>query len=290
MDQERRDFVKGAGVAVVAAMAAGAGPAAAQPKPVYEIYAAKYAGPFTSKLAFLLFNQGWDQDIDRYYYIWVVKGPTETILVDTGVGLTVAADRKLKGYVNPIDVAARIGVKPDDVTKVVITHMHWDHVGGMEMMPKAYPKATFYVQKREYDFWTKHPVAKRKIFAGTADPLAYKVMQDMEGTPRLQLVNGDMNIGPGLDIMLGPGHTIGTQSLAVPTAKGTAVVASDCGHLARNFKEDTPSILITDLIGWMETYDKVRAKASSVDLCFPGHDAAMLLNYPKVAEDVTRLA
>ena len=161
MDQERRDFVKGASAAVAAAMAAGAAPAAAQPKPVYEIYAAKYAGPFTSKLAFLLFNEGWDKDIDRYYYIWVVKGPTETILVDTGVGVTVAADRKLKGYVNPVDVAARIGVKPNDVTKVVITHMHWDHVGGMEMMPKAYPKATFYVQKREYDFWTRHPVAKR---------------------------------------------------------------------------------------------------------------------------------
>jgi glyoxylase-like metal-dependent hydrolase (beta-lactamase superfamily II) len=290
MDLERRDFLKGAGMAAAAAATAQAVPAAAQPKPVYEIYAAKYAGPFTSKLAFLLFNQGWDQDIDRYYYIWVVKGPTETILVDTGVGLTVAADRKLKGYVNPVDVAARIGVKPNDVTKVVITHMHWDHVGGIEMMPKAYPKAAFYVQKREYDFWTKHPVAKRKIFAGTADPLACKLLQEMEGSPRLQIVSGEVNIGPGLDIMLGPGHTIGTQSLAVTTAKGTAVVASDCGHLARNFKEDTPSILITDLIGWMETYDKVRAKASSVDLCFPGHDAGMLLNYPKVAEDVTRLA
>jgi glyoxylase-like metal-dependent hydrolase (beta-lactamase superfamily II) len=290
MDQERRDFVKGAGMTVAAAVAAQAVPAAAQPKPVYDVYAAKYAGPFTSKLAFLLFNQGWDQDIDRYYYIWVVKGPTETILVDTGVGLTVAADRKLKGYVSPVDVAARIGVKPNDVTKVVVSHMHWDHVGGIEMMPKAYPKAVFYVQKREYDFWTENPVAERKIFAGGADPLAYRLMQEMEGSPRLQIVSGDVNIGPGLDIMLGPGHTIGTQSLAVTTAKGTAVVASDCGHLARNFKEDTPSILITDLIAWMETYDKVRAKAASVELCFPGDDAGMLLNYPKVAEDVTRLA
>ena len=290
MDQERRDFVKGAGAAVAAAMAAQVTPAAAQPKPSYEIYAAKYAGPFMSKLAFLLWNQGWDQDIERYYYIWVVKGPTETILVDTGVGVTMAADRKLTGYVNPVDVAARIGVKPTDVTKVIISHMHWDHVGGMEMFPRAYPKATFYVQKREYDFWTKHPVAKRKIFAGTADPLAYKVLQDLEGTPRLVIADGDLTIGNGLEIMLGPGHTIGTQSLAVSTAKGTAVVASDCAHLARNIKEDTPSILITDLIGWMQTYDKVRAKASSVDLCFPGHDAGMLLNYPKVAEDITRLA
>ena len=41
----------------------------------------------------------------------------------------------------------------------------------------------------------------------------------------------------------------------------------------------------------METYNKVRVKASAVDLCFPGHDPGMLLNYPKkVAEDVTRLA
>src|SRR5262245_51217764 len=175
MNQDRRNFVKGAGAAVVA-MAAGVAPAEAQPRPVYEVYAAKYAGPATSKLAFLLYNQGWDQDIDRYYYIWVIKGPTETVVVDTGTRPAVAADRKLKGYVNPVDVVARIGVKPDDVTKVVITHMHWDHVGGMEMFPKAYPKATFYAQKREYDFWTKHPVAKRKIFAGAADPQAYALM------------------------------------------------------------------------------------------------------------------
>lgn len=67
-------------------------------------------------------------------------------------------------------------------------------------------------------------------------------------------------------------------------------VASDCGHLARNFKEDTPSSVITDLIGWMESSDKLRAKASSVDLIVPGHDAGLLQNYPMVAEDVTRLA
>jgi len=128
-------------------------------------------------------------------------------------------------------------------------------------MPKAYPTANVLRPKREYDFWTKHPVAKRKIFAGPANPLAYKVMQEMEGTPRLQLRNGDMN-RPGLDIHAGPGTPIGTQSLAVPNAKGTAVVGPDCGHLARNFKEDhaehphhrSPSA------GWRRT-TKVRAKA-----------------------------
>jgi glyoxylase-like metal-dependent hydrolase (beta-lactamase superfamily II) len=292
MEEARRDFVKGmTAAAAVAAMAKAWAPGPADAaSPVYEIYAAKYAGPFTSKLAFLLFNQGWDQDIDRYYYIWAVKGDNgDVTLVDTGVGVTTAGEKKLRGYVNPVDVLKRIGVDAGNVTKVVITHMHWDHVGGMEMFPKAFPKATFYVQKKEYDFWVKHPVAKRPFMKGFADARANAAVSELEGSSRLVLVQGDLNIGPGLDIVYAPGHTVALQSLAVTTAKGTAIVASDCGHLARNFKEDHPSSLITDLIAWLETYDKLRKRASSVDLLFPGHDALMLTSYPRVAEDVTRL-
>ena len=65
-------------------------------------------------------------------------------LVDTGAGVTLADERKLKGYVNPVEVIKRLGVDASNVTKVVISHMHWDHVGGMEMFPQAFPKATFY--------------------------------------------------------------------------------------------------------------------------------------------------
>ncbi len=290
MELDRRDFMKTTGATVAAAMAPAFAAGAVAAQPVYEIYAAKYAGPFTSKLAFLLFNKGWDETIDRFYYVWVVKGTGgDVTLVDTGVGVTTAADKKLTGFVNPVDVVKRVGADGSNVTKVVITHMHWDHVGGMEMFPQAFPKATFYVQKKEYDFWTKHPVAKRPFMAGFADERANRVLNDLEGSNRLVLVNGDMNIGSGLDILYAPGHTIALQSLGVATAKGKAVCASDCGHLARNFKEDHPSILITDLIAWLETYDKLRKWSSSVDLLFPGHDALMFKNYPMVAEDVTRL-
>lgn len=64
--------------------------------PTYEVYAVKYAGPFTSKLAFLYFNEGWDQDIDRYYYVGALKGNGEVIVVDTGVGVSMAGQRKLR--------------------------------------------------------------------------------------------------------------------------------------------------------------------------------------------------
>src|SRR5262249_14489197 len=120
----------------------------------------------------------------------------EVTLVDTGVGVTTADERKLRGYVNPVEVVKRIGVDGSNVTKVVISHMHWDHVGGMEMFPQAFPKATFYVQKREYEFWVKHPVAKRKFMKTFADDRANKITADLEGTNRLVLVQGDLNIGP----------------------------------------------------------------------------------------------
>jgi len=77
--------------------------------------------------------------------------------------------------------------------------------------------------------------------------------------------------------------------VAVNTAKGTAILGSDCAHIFRNYREDWPSSIIVDLVGWMKTYDKLRAKASSIDLLFPGHDPIMSQDYPKVAEGVTRL-
>ena len=80
------------------------------------------------------------------------------------------------------------------------------------------------------------------------------------------------------------------QAVVVNTAKGTAILGSDCAHVFRNYQEYWPSILIVDLVAWMKTYEKLRERASSLDLIFPGHDPLMSENYPEVAKDVTRLA
>lgn len=256
----------------------------------YEVFALKYAGPFTSKLAMVLWMEGWDQDIERNYYFWAVRSKTgETTLVDTGTGPTEGARRKLKNYVNPLDSVARLNIKPEQVSRVVITHIHFDHVGGMEVFPKAFPKAKFYVQKKEFDFWIKNPVAKRKPFQGITDSLANKALAELEGSKRLVLVEGDRSMAPGLELLFAPGHTVGLQAVMVQTVKGKLILASDCAHIHRSFKDDIPSCLITDMVAWLKSYDKLRGK-TSLELIFPGHDVMMLNDFPKVAEDVTKLA
>jgi len=113
----------------------------AGPEPEYEIYAAKYGGPVIRKVAIVLWNVGWDEDGPINYYVWAIKAKGgEVILVDTGPSPAQGAARKVPGFVDPIGVVTRIGATGDSVSKVVITHMHWDHVGNIEGYLRAFPK------------------------------------------------------------------------------------------------------------------------------------------------------
>jgi glyoxylase-like metal-dependent hydrolase (beta-lactamase superfamily II) len=257
--------------------------------PDYEIYALKYAGPLHGKLAFVLWMEGWDIDVYRNCYIWAIKGKDEIIVVDTGCTEKLAVERQLKDYVNPVDLLASIGADKTTVRKVIVTHFHWDHLGGIELFQEAFPEAVFYVQEKEFDFWVNNPIAKKAPFAKVSDDRTMRAVAKLQETPRLQRLSGDTKIMPGIEMLLTPGHTIGLQSVAVNTLKGTAIVASDCAHVHQSFVTDIPSCLITDLIAWMESFAKVRAKASSIDLIFPGHDVIMHDKFPKVTEGVTRL-
>jgi glyoxylase-like metal-dependent hydrolase (beta-lactamase superfamily II) len=253
--------------------------------PTYEIYALKYAGPFIRPAAIVT----WFHDLDRTaivnYYFFVILGGKEPIVVDCGCSPELARKRSLSGYVSPADMLHRINIDARRVKHVIVSHIHFDHVSGIRL----FPGATFFVQEKEYNFWIKNPMARRAPFMHTTDPVANRYLGRLGGTKRLRLVRGDRKIFPGIEVLLTPGHTVGHQVVAVKTTKGIAIVGSDTAHLFSSYRTDIPSALITDMIAWMKSYDKIRAKASSLRLIFPGHDPAMLENYPQVAEDVSRL-
>jgi len=251
----------------------------------YEIYALKFAGPFIRTGAHLMWYRDWDKIEKINYYIWCIKGAGETVVVDAGVTPQMAAARELDGYVNPVEVLDRINIKADEVRHVVITHMHFDHAGGVSL----FPRATFYIQEDEYRFWLENPIAGRPPFKHVSDAASTAYLASLEGTDRLTLLNGDRQILPGIQCLLSPGHTVALQTVAVNTTRGTAIIGSDCAHVFRNYQEDWPSALIVDLLGWMQTYDKLRERVSSPDLLFPGHDLLLTENYPEIARDITRL-
>lgn len=253
----------------------------------YEIYALKCAGPLRSSGALVMWNRDWEKVVTRNYYLWCIKGieDGETIIVDTGVTPSLAEKLNLPGYTNPKELLARINVNINEVQKVILSHLHFDHDNGASL----FPNATFYVQEQEYNFWAKDPMAKRPIFQAYADEDANNYLKSVEKANRLVLIKGDQQIAPGIECLLTPGHSIANQSVAVNTIKGTAILGVDSAHLFENYQKDWPSIFIIDLVAWMKSYDKLRAKVSSMDILFPGHDPAMAEKYPIIAEGITRL-
>ena len=300
-EMDRRHFIKTVSFVLGAAAMSGAATIAAEEKQngeakatgareTYAVFALNYAGPFEMKLAKAMFQTGWEENILINYYIWAIRNKDgETTLVDTGTGPTLAKEQNLKGFVPPEQLVARLGVKREQVTKVIITHMHFDHVGGMENFAQLYPNAKFYVQKIEYDFWVNNPISRRPPFKRSRLDRGNKGLADLAGGPRLIMLDGDTVIGPDMELLLLPGHAPGLQGVLVNTAKGAAVVASDSAHIARSFKNDMPSSIVVDMVTWLKSYDKLRVKAPLNNL-FPGHDVLMLTDYPKVAEGITQLA
>ena len=256
--------------------------------PEHSIYAVRYAGPFSVYGGFLMWQ--WDMAATEFeqenWYLWCIRGADSTVVVDTGADPALTQKRKKSPlFENPAAVLARLGVEAAQVEHVVLSHLHWDHAGGVHL----FPRATFYLQEAEYRFWTQDPTAARPPFANLTDDASMKYLAGLEGTRRLVLINGDREIQPGIECMSAPGHTPGQQAVVVDTARGKAIVGSDCGHVFRNYQQDWPSAFSMDLAACLRTYEKLRARASSPELIFPGHDVLMYDNYPLVAEGVTQL-
>jgi len=303
---DRRDFVKFVSLALGTAAVFGLDPiiAMAQQNPaaagssagaLYDVYALKYFSGLNYKLAKAVYQVGWADDIKINCYIWAIrdKKTGEVTLVDTGMDTTMGQRYSSLNagsvFLPPSQLVPRLGIKPEQVTRVVITHMHVDHAGGMVEFPKLYPNAQFFVQKKEFDFWVSSPLAQRPPFKIFGYAPAVAAMAELAKTRRLTLVDGDRVIGPDMEVLLAHGHTPGLQVVLVPTAKGNIILGSDVAHLFRSFKEDMPSGIITDMSAWLLTYDKLRARAPLENI-FPGHDPLMSTNFPTVAEDITQLA
>jgi glyoxylase-like metal-dependent hydrolase (beta-lactamase superfamily II) len=304
---DRREFLKSVSVVLGTAAVSGLSSTTsmAQERPeaanasstgtIYEVFALKYFAPMSYKLAKALYQVGWTEDVKVNLYIWAIRNKNngEITLVDTGtdilMGQRFSSLNAGSVFVPPPQLVARMGIKPEQVTKVVITHMHIDHVGGMVDFPKLYPNAQFFIQKREFDFWINSPLAQRPAFKMFGYAPGANAIAELAKTPRLTLVDGDRSIDPDMELLLAPGHTPGLQAVLLPTAKGRTILGSDSAHLFRSFKEDLPSGIISDIPAWLLTFDKLRARAPLENI-FPGHDPLMSTDFPTVAEDITQLA
>lgn len=260
--------------------------AVAQSKPAYEVYAIRYATIPDFPVAELVSGADRARKLDIAMMIWLVRGGGHTILVDSGFYHDrFFKDWKVKDFVKPSDALAALGLKPDNITDVVITHLHWDHADGIDL----FPKARIWVQKDELEYYAGEAWETRDTSDGI-DPQDLLELVKLNTEGRVGLVHGDaQEILPGLTCYTGGKHTYQSQYLGVNAGGGTVVLASDNMYLYENLDKHVPIAQTLDAASNLRAQDRMKRLATRPEWIIPGHDPAVFDRFPRAAPGVARI-
>ena len=259
-----------------------------QSKNVYDVYAIEYANSKgLAPVSHVAIGATSNDSVDFAYYFWYLKGDNgKKILVDTGFREDSTTPKlSLKSYTQPDSALERLGVYPGEITDVVITHPHFDHIDGLTL----FPKATVWMQKKDYDYFVGEAWQKGGDHYGfTHKDVLNIVRVNLEG--RLRLVDGDsIGIIPGIRVFIGSRHTWESQHLLVDAHGEKVMLASDDDWFYYNLHHLLSIPLTFDKAAYVQQLKRMKTLVSDTTLIIPGHDGLVLHKFPLVAKDVVRI-
>ena len=246
--------------------------------PSYTIQAVRYATIPQFALSGLIPGSPADQKIDIAMVVWVIKGDSKTILFDSGFHRARWLEQfSVADYVRPDSALAQAGIAPESVTDIIVSHAHWDHMGGIDL----FPNATVWIQKDEYQYYTGEAWQQGGRRGGIdAEDLQALLRKNTGG--KLRLVNGDdVEIMPGIRAYTGARHTFAAQYIRVDGAT-PFVLASDNAYLFRNITGRQASATFTpaDRDANLAAIDRMIKLAGAPERVVPGHDAEQFKRFP----------
>ena len=210
----------------------------------------------------------------------LLLGHGKTILVD--VGMTNGGDEKFRQRFNVenergralFSSLAKFNLTPEDITDVVLTHLHFDHGSGAVTFDNGKPRLTFpnaqhYLQ-RDHLHWALNPAYRERasFLKGTIMPLVE--------SGRLHLAKGPCSLLPDLDAAVSNGHTIGMQYLRIKTSKGMLVYCTDVmptmAHLGKAYNMGYD---LQPLLGAKEKEAMLEYASASKALIVSEHDPTL---------------
>ncbi|HJX96024.1 MAG TPA: N-acyl homoserine lactonase family protein [Candidatus Acidoferrum sp.] len=247
--------------------------------PDYSIQAIRLANSPGDSVADMVVGAPKDEKIDTIYALWLIRGGGRNILFDSGFHRERwFKEWTIKDYLRPGEAVKLAGVNPEEVTDIVISHAHWDHMGGIDL----FPKAVVWIQKEEFRYYTG-PAWQPGGDHGGIDPEDVQQLVRLNTQGRLRLVDGDnVEIFPGIRAYTGGRHTFASQYLRVD-GNPPFVLASDNVYLYRNLAEHKASATFSDA----DHAANIAAQSRMIELAggnpdrvIPGHDAAQFQKYP----------
>jgi glyoxylase-like metal-dependent hydrolase (beta-lactamase superfamily II) len=254
----------------------------------YDVFAVRYGTIEDFPLRGLLPDAPEGETLDIAMAFWVIRGEGRVVLVDSGFFRESWLERyTFRDYRRPEEAIAALSITPDEVTDVVVTHAHWDHMGGIEL----FPEATLWIQAAEYAYYTG-PAWQEDGRSGGIDPDDVRHLVDRNLQGSLRLVEGDsVEVIPGITVFTGARHTFASQYVRVQ-GEVPVVLASDNAYLYRALDEERASATFSprDRPGNVDAGRRMGELAGSGGHVVPGHDPAQFQRFPEVADGVVRIA
>ena len=244
--------------------------------PEHEVYAVRFAH-FAARRRAENFIGGDPHDgpMPFDYFVFAVRGPQGDVVVDTGFDAAVAARRGREHLRCPGDGLRALGIDPAAVRDVVLSHLHYDHAGNHHL----FPAARFHLQEREMAFATGRCMCHAFLRQGY-DPEDISAVVRKLFAGRLVYHDGTATLTPGLEVHHVGGHTNGQQVVRIWTRQGWLVLASDAVHFGENFRENRPFPGIYHVGAALDGFDTLRRLADAEHLVIPGHDPAIIRDFP----------
>lgn len=257
---------------LIAGLGAGVAPVFAQPAPAdYRIDAIRYASVPDFPIRYLVAGAPEDETTDLAAVVWLIRGDGRTILFDSGFHREKWFDDfNITDFVRPDSAVELAGVTAGEVTDIIVSHAHWDHMGGLDL----FPNATIWIQEEEFRYYTG-PAWQEDGRRGGIDPedVVHLVQRNTAGDVRL--IEGDgVEILPGITVYTGARHTYASQYIRV-AGDPAYVLASDNCYLYRNLREGRPvatTFAPEDRAANLKAQQRMVELAGSAERVVPGHD------------------
>lgn len=259
--------------------------------PRYKVYALRFASMAHPTPISMWSDKGPDNDsVHIDFSIWLIKGDNgKNILMDAGFrnDIDEAKEFEVVHYIRPDSVLAKVGLKPADITDIILSHPHWDHIDGVGLFPDAH----IWIQKEDYGYFVGSAWAADST-AGGFDKRDVRTMVELNMAHKVTLVNGDnKEIIPGITVYTGSRHTYNSQYAVVRTGSRNIVLASDNIWIYYSLDHMLPASAggTLDPVGYVRAMQRMKTLASSPKYIIPGHDSKVFTRFPQVTDGVVEI-
>ncbi len=259
--------------------------------PNYKVYAIRFASMAHPTAISMWADKGPDKDsLHIDFSIWLIRGDNgKNILVDAGFQNDIgeAKEFEVANYIRPDSVLAKVGLRPGEITDIILTHPHWDHIDGVGLFPNAH----IWIQKEDYNYFVGAAWATDST-SGGFDKRDVRMMVELNMAGKVTLVDGDnKEIIPGVKVYTGSRHTYNSQFVVVQSGVNRIVLASDNIWIYYSLDHLVPASVggTLDPAGYVKSMIRMKTLASSPRFIIPGHDAKVFGLFPVVTDGVVEI-